>query len=294
LLSRKGENMLRIGTIQDLWRYPVKGMAGERLASCALGPHGLRGDRIWALRDVQRKEIQSCKFRPHLLQCSARLREEATHGQDALEVTFPDGAVLDGNDAQIHARLSQLTGHASTLEALRSASEVDFFRRHKLDDHTWLEELVSTFDREPGEPLPDFSQLPPEVIDYVAMPGTFFLVTPLHLVTTATLRWLQSRNAQAEWDARRFRPNFVIDTQSTGAGIVEQDWVGRRLRIADAVIDCVAGTPRCGAVTRAQPELAEDKSILRTIVKDASQNLGVYATIAQAGSISVGDAVFLE
>ena len=34
--------------------------------------------------------------------------------------------------------------------------------------------------------------------------------------------------------------------------------------------------------------------MLRTIVREAAQNLGMYATVAQAGKISVGDPVSLE
>jgi len=47
-----------------------------------------------------------------------------------------------------------------------------------VDDHTWLDELKATFDREAGEPLPDFSQLPPPVIDFVSMPRAFCLSSP--------------------------------------------------------------------------------------------------------------------
>ncbi|WP_197495743.1 MOSC N-terminal beta barrel domain-containing protein [Acidihalobacter yilgarnensis] len=51
--------MTKIGEIKEIWRYPVKGMAGEPLISGRLGEQGLDGDRIWALRDLARKEIQS-------------------------------------------------------------------------------------------------------------------------------------------------------------------------------------------------------------------------------------------
>jgi uncharacterized protein len=281
--------MLNVGTIKEIWRYPVKGMAGERLESCALSEKGLKGDRTWALRDEARKEIQSCKFRPELLLCTARGR--GASGQ--VDVTFPDGSVLGSDNAEIHSRLSKLTGHASTLEPLRPDSDLDFYRRRKLDDHTWLDELKATFDREAGEPLPDFSQIPPPLVDFVSIPGTFFLVTPLHVVTTATLAHLKGRNPRADWDVRRFRPNFLIETNSGAEGFLEQDWVGKRLTIGNATIDCAGATPRCGAVTRAQPAFDADKSILRTVVKDADQNVGVYAVIANPGSIRVGEVVYL-
>lgn len=281
--------MRKAGRIKEIWRYPVKGMAGERLESCALGEKGLQGDRTWALRDEVRKEIQSCKFRPELLLCTARGRDGAGRQVD---VTFPDGSVLGSDSAEIHSRLSKLTGHASSLEALRPESDLDFYRRRRLDDHTWLDELKATFDREAGEPLPDFSQLPPQVVEFVSTPGTFFLVTPLHIVTTATLSQLKSMNPGADWDRRRFRPNFLVEPDA-GAGFVEQDWIGKRLMIGGATVDCARATPRCGAVTRAQPGFAADKTILRTVVKDADQNVGVYGLVSGSANVKVGDPVYL-
>ncbi|WP_197495744.1 hypothetical protein [Acidihalobacter yilgarnensis] len=99
---------------------------------------------------------------------------EPDSADEQVDITFPDGSVSGSDHADIHARLSALVGHASTLEPLRPISDLDFYRRHKLDDHTWLDELKATFDREPDEPLPDFSQLPQSMVDYVSVPGTFF------------------------------------------------------------------------------------------------------------------------
>jgi uncharacterized protein YcbX len=278
-----------VGKIKEIWRYPVKGMAGEKLESCALSEKGLEGDRTWALRDQARKEIQSCKFRPELLLCSARSRE--ADGQ--VDVSFPDGSVLGSDSAGIHARLTTLTGHASTLESLRAESDLDFYRRHRLDDHTWLDELKATFEREAGEPLPDFSKAPPSLANFVSMPGTFFLVTPLHIVTTATLEHLKTKNVNGDWDRRRFRPNFLIETSEGASGLVEQAWVGKKLLFGDATVDCAGATPRCGAITRAQPDLAFDKSVLRTVVKEADQNVGVYGLISGSTTVKVGDPVYL-
>ncbi|MFO1351367.1 MAG: MOSC domain-containing protein [Gammaproteobacteria bacterium] len=285
---------MNIGRIKELWRYPVKAMMGERLDACRLTAAGLTGDRRWALRDEARQEIQSCKTRPQLLLCAARCRGEPVADAPAqVDITFPDGATLGSDAEEIHAKLSKLTGHSSTLQALRPPTDVDFYRRHKRDDHTWLRELEATFDREPGEPLPDFSQLPQVVVDFVAVPGTFFLVTPVHVVTTATLAHLQSENKQADWDVRRFRPNFVIETHPELTGLAEQDWIGKHLAIGEAIIDCTGATPRCGVITRAQRGLNFDKTLLRTVVNNANQSVGIYATVVTSGNVSVGDSVNL-
>ena len=73
--------MPNVGTIKDVWRYPVKGMAGGRLESSALEDNGLQGDRVWVVRDALCKEVQSCKFRPELLLCVPRLRAHGGNGQ---------------------------------------------------------------------------------------------------------------------------------------------------------------------------------------------------------------------
>jgi|TARA_R110000851_G_scaffold282145_1_gene435663 MOSC domain-containing protein len=288
--------MIKVGTVQQIWRYPVKGMAGENLNYCHLGDMGLQGDRIWALRDVERQEIQSCKFRPQLLRCVARCRStQMTGAHDQVDIHFPDGRVIGSDDTQIHSLLSELTGHESTLESLRPLAELDFYRRHKKDDHTWLQELKDTFDREADEPLPEIlDDLPSAAKDFVSLPGTFFLVTPFHLLTTATLAHMQKLNPEADWDVQRFRPNLVIETLPGMEGLVEQAWVDNKLQIGRATIECSSSTPRCGAVTRTQQSLKSDSSILRTIVKQADQNLGIYGAIKQSAVIRLGDEVFLQ
>lgn len=282
--------MRQVGTVKELWRYPVKGMAGERVEAGRLTAKGLSGDRVWALWDVKRQEIQSCKVRPRLLRCSARTRP----GSDQVDVTLPDGEVMGSDDPAIHGVLSDLVGHESRLEPVPSADRLDFFKRYRPDDEGWLRELKATFEREDGEPLPDFfDEFPDEAKQFIARPGTFFLVTPLHLVTTATLAHLRSLNPQGDWDVRRFRANIVIQTPGDAAGLVEQDWVGSPMTVGSATVDCVMPTPRCGAVTRAQPDLGEDRSVLRTVVKEAQQNVGVYGEVVADGAIREGDAIAL-
>jgi uncharacterized protein len=283
--------MIDVGSLEEIWRYPVKGMGGERLAQGTIGTRGIAGDRQWALRDEARAEVQSCKTRPALLGCSAALR---AGDAGAVDITLPDGRVIGSDDPGVHAALGALVGHASTLEPLRPASDYDFFRRHKRDAHTWLEELAATFEREPGEPLPALDELPPELVDCVAVPGTFFLVTPLHLLTRATLAHLRGLNPAADWDRRRFRPNLLVATAGELAGLLEQDWIGRCLHVGAAVFDCVGTTPRCGAITRPQEGLGQDSGMLRTVVRHAAQNAGIYLEIAVPGTVAVGDRVLLD
>jgi uncharacterized protein YcbX len=93
---------------------------------------------------------------------------------------------------------------------------------------------------------------------------------------------------------RRFRPNLVIETEPGAQGLLEQDWLGKQLLLGEARVDCAATTPRCGAITRPQAQFGLDKTILRTVVNEADQNVGVYGVIIGAGEVRVGDAVYVE
>lgn len=287
--------MIKVGTIGALWRYPVKGMAGESIESCRIDPYGLSGDRPFAVRDVFRKEIQSCKFRPGLLSCVARSVEPQAEFDPRLwEICYPDSTTLPYNADGTNERISELLGYDSTLESLRPLSEESFYRRYKADDHTWLDELKATFVREAGEPLPDFSNPSRTFIDYVTQPGTFFLVSALHIVTSATMAHFRNFLPDADWDMRRFRPNIVIDTVKDIEGLAEQEWLGKTLHIGSVQIDCSSAAPRCGAVTRQQQGITDDKSMLRTIVKEGDQNLGIYGDITGSAILHVGDEVYLS
>ena len=75
--------------------------------------------------------------------------------------------------------------------------------------------------------------------------------------------------------------------------MAENDWCGRSLRIGRAEIAVNIPTMRCSMITQAVGELPKDPSVLRTVVRDANQNLGVYADVAQSGAVAVGDLVEL-
>jgi MOSC domain-containing protein len=40
-------------TVTEIWRYPVKTMAGEKLQRARIGPLGVEGDRVVHAEDVR-------------------------------------------------------------------------------------------------------------------------------------------------------------------------------------------------------------------------------------------------
>jgi uncharacterized protein YcbX len=285
---------MNVGVVQEIWRFPVKSMQGSRIATARVSGQGIDGDRAWAMRDETRQEVQWGKRLPLLMQCRARYREEPDGtGIKPVEITFPDGTTLGSEDPAVHAKLSAMFGLPARLWPLQPAANLGFYKRYKPDAAQFVRELTAAFAREPGEPMPDFSQFPAVLMDHVAVPGTFFDNEELNLVTSASLAYLQRENPDASWDVRRFRPNFLIATAPGIEGLAEQSWIGRRLRVGEVEITISAPTPRCGMTVQPQGDLAYEPQILRTIVRAAEQNLGVGAHCLEPGVVREGDVVEL-
>ena len=110
---------------------------------------------------------------------------------------------------------------------------------------------------------------------------------PLHLLTTSSLEWLAHELPGSQIDRRRFRPNVLLG--GAGAGLVEDNWVGRRFALGSAVIRVVARTERCVMTTNPQSELPKDPGVLRAVTKLNDACLGVLADVEQAGVVRVGE-----
>jgi uncharacterized protein len=316
MASRRRSDNWRVlaGTVRGMWRYPVKSMAGERLEQSDIGWQGLRGDRGWAVRSEETGEIHNAKRFPRLMQCAATYREPPTGDRiPHVDITFPDGATIGSDSPALAARLSELMGRRVALHPVRPATDTTYYRRREPGAAiigalarlrparralAWLAthglaggSLREEFGRERGEPLPDLASVPAELFEFYTPPGTYFDVFPVHVLTTGALAMMTRLNPGADWDARRFRPNILIDTSSHGAEQIERRWTGQRLRIGRATVKGEIPTMRCAMPMHAQSGLPRDASVLRTVVRDADQCLGLYASVVEAGSVALGDTV---
>ena len=305
-----------IGTIQEIWRYPVKSMAGETLNECLVDSLGVPGDRGWAMRDEAKGEFTTGRRLPLAMQCAARYRQEPANGNvPHVDLFFPDGSTVGSDDAEVNARLSEVLGKTLTLWPRQPATDKKHYRRSGasaraigyirklpgfqkmlpgiLNLPTVQSTLHEAFSREPGEPVPDLSKLPTDLLEFTSPPGTYFDAFPIHVLTTASLRTMARFNPAADWDRRRFRANLIIETAEAVEGLPEAEWAGRTIRIGELELTCEVSTPRCGMTTQAQEGLAKDPSVLRSIVKEADQNLGIYASVVKSGRIAKGDRVEL-
>jgi hypothetical protein len=131
---------------------------------------------------------------------------------------------------------------------------------------------------------------PQELFEYTSPLGTYFDAFPIHLLTTAWLDELARRTPGAQFDRRRFRPNFLIEPENGRRGFVELDW-GKRVRVGEAMLELTVPCARCVMTTLPQQDLPKDPSVLRTIVRESEQNVGLYASVVEGGRVRVGDPV---
>ena len=269
--------------ISQLWTYPVKSMVGVSVESVELSSLGIVGDRHWAIRDLERGGIRGAKKIGELMQFTAHRNDN-----DVI-ITFPDGTQVSSADEDVNFMLSGVLGRNVLLESLPADNNFEHFRRGPSDSDDPLTELRGIFGREAEEPLPDFTAFPPEVAEFESPPGTHHDCWPLMVMTTSALQAMQEALPDSNVDIKRFRPSIVVETNS-GEGHVEFSWKGKTASLGTAVIEFLDPCPRCIMITRkVNDELPEDRAILRHVVRDLNQAVGVYARILTPGRVALGD-----
>ena len=104
-----------VGSVEALWRYPVKSMMGERVETVGVTERGILGDRAYAFVDQSTGKLGSVK-NPRkwgfLLTCKARFAEPVESDQTVPPalITLPDGACLPTNRPETAKILSELLG----------------------------------------------------------------------------------------------------------------------------------------------------------------------------------------
>lgn len=282
---------MRIGTVSQLWRYPVKSMGGERLESAAVTWRGIPGDRGWAVYDETRNGITGAKRLPLLRGCKARYPSEPVSGaiSPAAEIVLPDGTSVMTESPEAPRRLSELVGRLVSLRAVGPAGSESAPRLTSAGESP--ETLRALMGVLPDEPMPDLSAFSSERLRLLRQ-DNFFDALPIHLLTRTTLNTLARLAPESAWDERRFRPNLLVDVDDD-EGYPELGYLGRQLRIGKAVLDVVAGCPRCVMVTQPVDDVPQDHRVMRTLVRETKHTAGIYAGVIAEGTVLVGDAIEL-
>jgi uncharacterized protein YcbX len=107
------------------------------------------------------------------------------------------------------------------------------------------------------------------------------------LIGTASLDWCRE-HLGVDGDRRRIRPNLVL---STTEPFVEEGWGGATIRVGSVELTVNRRIERCRMVDIAQEGLAEQAGWLKSLGRERDLCLGIYADVAGAGNVSVGDRV---
>jgi uncharacterized protein YcbX len=293
---------MSIGHVAQLWRYPVKSLGGGRIDRAQIGPRGLLGDRLWAVRDLQKGVTASARQLPVLLSASARylgpVPADAGPGNvPEVEIAFPDGTVMSSGDPGVHAKLSELAGRDVELTALPRAEDDTLHRlnRQGRADARSAAWLRAAFGLSEDEKLPDLSMV--RVADlvnfnrYSTPPGMFVDLAPVHVLTETSLATI-SAEVGDELDVRRFRPNVLLAVEDLDDGLPESHWAGAELSLGgEVVLDVSMPTIRCVVPSRAQPGFGVNRQVTRAVATRAERCLGVYCWVQRSGALRVGDDV---
>jgi uncharacterized protein YcbX len=282
-----GNSETVLGTVAEIWRFPVKSFGGERLAATELDAAGIPGDRRLALRDAATGRILSAKapdIGTALLECDA--------------VTAPDG--------HVHA-----TVDGTTFDADTERDELAAALSRRLDRAITIADTVGEGDRyESYWPEIDDVLLSDVTIDLpVAMsttPTRFVDLAALQMLATSSLERLRRLLPGSRVETARLRPGLVIDTSATFGTVdafVENGWTQRNARLGGARIRLTDASPRCVMTTLAQRDLPRDRAILQTLARHnrieteglgAFACLGIYAEVLEPGPVREGDTVAVD
>jgi len=245
------------GKVTSLWRYPVKSLQGEAIASAQVEDDGVLGDRQWGIRDDRTGRILTARGRPELLSAAASYNDHEPL------ITLPDGRTLVGPGARTDRQLSDwLASPVSLVTAANTnAGRAEFF-------------LDATDDTS-------------QAVEWTMPEGRYVDTAAVLVLTTASLSTAARLHPNGVWDPRRFRPNVLLGLD--GEGWIEDEWVGRVLRVGGSSLIPAQPCSRCTMVTRAQPGLDADADVFRTLARHHRGHFGVWSDVFVPGVVSLGD-----
>ncbi len=264
---------MRVATVSELYKYPIKSCAGIQSNELVLGKRGPVDDRIWMVVDPQGTFITQ---RTH---AQLALVTPSLH-MDVLEVTAPGMAPLQIPYAsQAGQRQVHIWRYSGV--ALRQDAVVDNW----FSDFLGTEAQLVRFDTaETRRVNPAYSPAGGEI--------AFADGYPLLLVGGASLADLNMR-LEEPVPMNRFRPN-IVSAESTP--YAEDDW--KHIRIGEIAVDIVKPCERCAITTIDQSNGKAAKEPLGTLASYRTHGgkviFGQNAVARGDGILRVGDPIFVE
>jgi len=249
---------------------PVKGLRIDERDRIELGMNGVADDRLFCVVDETGRLLNGKRLAP-LSTIVARYDAKS----EQLELRMSNGSAVNGTVAVAAPIAVTIYGHTAPGHVVYGP---------------WADALSD----ELGRPV-DLVRLdgPGQGHDRASK------AAGATLLSTASLERMQQEAASTEpVDARRFR--MLIGVSGTSAH-EEDEWIGRRVHVGDAVVVPSGNVGRCVVTTR-DPDTAEPTldtlELLARYRRDIGTTeelaFGVWARVEQPGTVRVGDEVEVE
>lgn len=206
---------------------------------------------------------------------SARLNGDRLRGDRAYAVHDPDGRLGSGKTTRRFRRMDGLLDFRAGYDGDVPVLTFPGGRALRADDPG----VDAALTAELGLPVRLSTERGTSHLD----------AAPVHVLTTASLRWIAAQLPDVPLTVARFRPNILVDVD--GDEPVEDAWVGRRLRIGGVELTVTGQVERCVMANAAQPGLPHDNRVLKTLSARHDMMLGVYTDVRTPGVVTTGDTV---
>jgi uncharacterized protein YcbX len=250
-------------TVAALQTTPVKGLRVLAREAIELGPYGVADDRRFYLVDDRGRMVNG-------KQVGALQEIVATLGDDELVLAFPDGTRVSGP-----TRLGDEELQTSFFSRPTPAREL-------------LGEFGAALSEHVGRSLRVVEAAHRKAVDRGRAGAASF-------ISRASLQALERLAGEAV-DARRFR--MLVEIDGLAEAHEEDTWVGRTLRVGEALVRVRGHVGRC-LITQRHPESGTTDLPTLDLLRsyrgglDTTEPLafGVYGEVLEPGRVAVGDAV---
>ena len=262
--------MTQIGTVESLWRYPVKSMRGAEMPEVFMGFSGIYGDRGYAFKNsAARKGFPylnaNVQQRMLLYRPQFRHPERASKPPNLTEAASIAPGVTPANGDEEDMVLDIVTPSGEIIS---------------VDDPALIKLL--------GEGISEKNQL-----KLVRSDRALTDCRPVSLISSQTVRQIESELSMPI-DKRRFRANIYFNLSSASAGFAEDNFVGRRLRIGSkATVMVLERDPRCKMISLDPNTGEHNPEVLRKVAQAHDNLAGVYCAVLVEGVLKKGDLIEL-
>lgn len=259
--------MAIVGTVESLWRYPVKSMRGEEMNEIFAGYAGVYGDRLFAFASsagIAGFPFFTGRDQRQMIRYRARFRDPRKAAQP---VNWLDAEKLGSGVNPISASAAELMIDVETPDGKMFA----------IDDPVLMDHLRAGID---GKHELRLLRSEKAITD----------CRPVSIIALQTVKKLGEESAVAV-DKRRFRANIYLDLISAD-GFAEDEFVGKSLRIGSrAVVSVLNRDGRCMMITLDPDTGEKTPAILKTVAQAHEGMAGVYGAVLVEGIIRQGDSV---